>query len=160
MKTNCNTFQKERKYDLLREMQDRVKASGKETFTAYSLASTSRSFGRNPTNLRKDLEQLTREGLVAKIIKLRKIATYKPDGPSSSILGGRILENFKARFNDLKKQRRLIGDNTNFECQRCGRFFLPPHAFLVPLFPVRPCTHCLGNSKLSLGIKIRPRIIQ
>jgi len=160
MKTKCYTLPKERRYDLFKEMQDRAKESGKEAFTVNNLRLNSRGFGRNRTNLRKDLEQLTREGLVSKSKELWEIATYKPDGPSSSILAGRILENSKARLNDLARLRLLTVANTHFECQRCGRFFVPTHAFLVPLFPVRLCPYCLGNSKLSLGIKTCPCVIQ
>jgi len=160
MNTKCDTLPKERRYDLLKEMQDRAKESGKEAFTVNSLGFTSRGFGRNRTNLRKDLEQLACEGLVFKNKKLQEIATYKPDGPSSSILAGRIRENIKARLNDLVRLRFLARDNTHFECQRCGKLFTRAHVCLEPLFPVRFCPYCLGNSKLSLGIKTRPCVIQ
>lgn len=160
MRTNSNTLPKGRRYDLFREMQIRAEKSGKEAFTAYSLRYTSNDFTRNYANLRKDLEALKNEGLVFKGKKLRRIATYKPDGPSSSIQAGRIRENLKARLNDLRNLILLAGENTHFECQRCGRLFAGARVCLVPLFPLRLCPFCRSNSQLGLGIKTRPCIIQ
>lgn len=160
MQINSDILPKGRKYDLFREMQRRSKKEGKEAFTAYSLRFASNEFMRNPANLRKDLEALEHEGLVHKDKKLKPIVAYKPDGPSGFIQAGGIRENFKARVNDLINFRLLAGDNTYFECQRCGRFFAGARVCLVPLVPVRRCPYCRSNSKFGLSLRIRTRMIQ
>jgi len=160
MQINSDILPKGRKYELLEEMQIRAKELGKEAFTAYNLRDALKGFMRNPRNLRDDLEELALEGRVHKSEKLVRIPTYKPDPPSSSILAGRILENFKATGSDLKNLIRLARANIHFECQRCGKFFAGAHVFVVPIFPLRLCPFCLSNSKLSWGIKTRPRVIQ
>jgi len=161
MQTDKDTLPKGRRYKLLKEMQIRAKESGKELFTAYDLRETLKKPypWRNPRNLRRDLDQLAREGRVHKSEKLVRIRTYKPDEPSGSILAGRILENSKAGLNDLRNLIRLARANIHFECQRCGRFFGGAHVYLVPQFPLRLCPFCLSNSKLSWGIKTRPSVI-
>lgn len=152
-KTN-DILPKGRKYDLFRDMRKRADKTQREWFTAYNLRQTPRGFSRNAMTLRRDLDELSEEGLVTKGERLKRIETYKPDDPSSLDLTGRIISNSKARRNDLLKLRLLTRYNTHFECLDCGRFFKAVRLLLFP--PLRLCPHCFSNSRFSLGIKTRP----
>lgn len=154
MRKNSDILPKGRKYDLFRDMRKCVDKTHREWFTSYNLRQTPKGFQRNPKTLRRDLDELSEEGLVFIGEKLKRIKTYKPDDPSSLDLAGRILSNSKARLNDLLKLRLLTRYNTHFECLECGRFFKAVHLLLFP--PLRLCPYCFSNSKFGLGIKTRP----
>ncbi|UCE96916.1 MAG: hypothetical protein JSV51_04865 [Candidatus Bathyarchaeota archaeon] len=145
-----------RKYDLFREMLKRTEETREEGFTAYQLRQTPGDFQRNPKTLRRDLDELSEEGLVVKEEKLLPIKTYKPDDPSSFDLKRRILDNSKARLNNLIRFRLLTRSNIHFECLECGRFFRVTRLALFP--PFRLCPYCFGNSKFRLGIKTRSNL--
>jgi len=160
MKKNSYSLPNLRRYRLFREMCKRVNDSGKEDFTVWDLRESLDLFSRNRTTVRKDLEELASEGLVLKGRRLNEIVTYKPDGPDCSLPMGRIRGNLRACAYDLVSLRLLARENMHFECPRCGKLFADAATFLGPLFPyVRLCPFCLSNSKLSLCIRIRPRLI-
>jgi len=160
MKKNSDSLPNLRKYNLFREMCKRVNDSGKEDFTVWDLRKSLEGFSRNRANCRRDLEELTREGLVFKGRRLRGFVAYKPDGPDCSFPAGRIRGNLRACAYDLVSLRFLARENMHFECPRCGKLFAYAATFLGPLFPyARLCPFCLSNSKLSLCMRIRPRLI-